>query len=142
MVENPLVHYPREEKFQEGTDRMSGHSGPLLNPFRGAVAVENGEGVIVSGRGIRSEKRLLHKTHGKLRKKMCCRKKWPDRFKRLLWTKKSGRPHEKVRNVQHKATRQLVNFCDMNGVSRLFTGYLSGVNKKRSGRKHSEPTSQ
>ena len=110
----------------------------------GAVVAENGEGLIVSGRGIRSEKRHLNKIHGKLQKKISRCKKSSKRFKRLVWAKKKAATYvkRKIRDMRHKATRQIVNFCEINNVSTLFVGNPSGVQKRRCGKKHNQRMSQ
>ena len=110
----------------------------------GAVVTENQDGLIVSGRGIRSQKRLLNKVSGSLQRKISKCKKGSRRFKRLVWAKKKAAASikRKIRDMRHKATRQIVNFCRIHNVSNLFVGNPSGVQKKCSGRKHNQRMSQ
>jgi putative transposase len=110
----------------------------------GAVVTSDGKGLIVSGRGIRAEKRLLNKTVGQLQKKIARCQKGSKRFKRIVWSKKRflARIKRKIRDIRHKATRQIANFCGINNVSSLFVGNPSGVQKRNSGKKHNQRMSQ
>ncbi|MBF8246691.1 MAG: hypothetical protein ISN64_01695 [Rickettsia sp.] len=47
-----------------------------------------------------------------------------------------------TRDLRHKTTRQIVNFCVLNGVNKIFVGNPTGIEKRDTGRKHNQRISQ
>lgn len=109
-----------------------------------AVTIENGKSLIVSGRGIRTIKRQRNKAFSRLaQKKERCS---PDsrRHKKLQRAKKKvgARAKRKIRDQRHKATTQVIEFCKKEGVTDLYVGDPSGVQKKNCGRHQNQRMSQ
>lgn len=109
-----------------------------------AVTTNTGKGLIVSGRGIRAEKQRASKMHGSLAAKMARCKKGSRRYRRLQKTRNTYavRSERRIRDLRHKGTRQVVDFCEHHGVSSLFIGDPDGVRRKRAGRHHNQRMSQ
>jgi putative transposase len=109
-----------------------------------AVTTNTGQGLIVSGRGIRSEKRRLNQMHGSLAAKMARCTKHSRRWKKLNRARNGYalRAERRIRDSRHKGTRQVIDFCQANGVSSLYVGNPDGVRKRRSGRHHNQRMSQ
>lgn len=103
-----------------------------------AVTTDTGLGLIVSGRGIRSLKRQRHKALGQIAKKRCRCQKYSRRWKKLQRARRkiSSRVERRVRDLRHKATRQVMQFCQDNQVGSLYVGNPHGVRNKKSGRHH------
>lgn len=108
------------------------------------VVTNTGEALIVSGRGVRSEKRRINKMHGKMAKKLSKCTKGSRRWKKLRRVRatQSGRIERRVRDMRHKATRQVIDFCVENKVGKLFIGNPDGVRRNACGRKHNQRMSQ
>ncbi|MBF8247068.1 MAG: transposase [Rickettsia sp.] len=102
----------------------------------GAVVVKNRESAIIFGRGIRNEKRELNKFLRIMSKKISRYKKHSKRFKKLKIAKNRYRNKlkRKIKDLRHKATRQIVNFCVLNGVNKIFV-WNSNRNRKEGYRK-------
>ena len=92
-----------------------------------AVVTNDGDALIVSGRGIRSLKRQHNKQLGEIQKKRSRCKKGSRR---------------RVRDLRHKGTRQVVTFCKAHEVESVFVGNPDGVRRKNSGRHHNQRMSQ
>lgn len=109
-----------------------------------AVTTNTGQGLIVSGRGIRAEKRRLNQMHGSLAMKMNLCTKGSRRWKKLNRTRNGYalRAERRIRDSRHKGTRAVIDFCQINGVSSLYIGNPDGVRNKRSGRHHNQRMSQ
>lgn len=114
-----------------------------------ALCAEDGEGLVISGREIRSIKRLRNKSLGKLAKALSKCKKGSRRFRKLCRTR--GRMKTKsdnqVRNLLHQATRKAINWCENKNVAELVIGNPAGVEKntrkkKRLSRKNRQKVSQ
>lgn len=105
-----------------------------------AVVTDAGKALVVSGRGIRSDKRLLSKQLGELARKRSRCKRGSCRWKRLQTArrKRSLLVRRRVRDKRHKATRQVINFCQAEGVGTLYIGDPRGVRNKDCGRYHNQ----
>ena len=105
-----------------------------------AVMASNGQSLVVSGREIRSQKRQINKAITKTSKRLQrCNpksKKWRkiQRAKRKL----IDRSKRRIRDLRHKATTKVIDFCQANNVSKVFVGNPDGVRKKNTGRKHNQ----
>lgn len=109
-----------------------------------AVTTSTGRGLIVSGRGIRAEKRRLNQMHGSIAAKMTRCIKGSRRWKKLSRARNGYalRAERRIRDLRHKGTRQVIDFCQHNGVSSLYIGNPDGVRNRRSGRHHNQRVSQ
>lgn len=109
-----------------------------------AVTTNDGHGLVVSGRGIRSEKRRLNKMHSQIAKLQSRCKKGSRRWKKLQRSRNDYalRSERRIRDLRHKGTRQVIEFCRAHGVSSLFIGNPEGVRQRRCGRKHNQRMSQ
>ncbi|MCB1075843.1 MAG: transposase [Simkania sp.] len=105
-----------------------------------AVMASNGQSLVVSGREIRAQKRQINKAITKTSKRLqrCNPKsrKWRkiQRAKRKL----IDRSKRRIRDLRHKATTKVVDFCKENNVSKVFVGNPDGVRSKNTGRKHNQ----
>jgi putative transposase len=104
-----------------------------------AVTTSTGKALIVTGRGIRSLKRQRSKQLGQLAKKQSRCTKHSRRWSRLQRVKNKicRRTERRVRDLQQKATRQVIDFCVEQGVGTLFIGNPHGVRNRNAGRRHS-----
>jgi putative transposase len=109
-----------------------------------AVTTSTGNGLIVSGRGIRAEKQRMNKMHGALAQKLSRCTKGSRRWKKLRKGRNTFalRSERRIRDLRHKGTRQVIDFCIANQVGELFIGNPNGVRRRRSGRKHNQRTAQ
>ena len=109
-----------------------------------AQATEGGAALIVSGRGIRSLKRLLSKQLGQIARKRSRCKKGSRRWRKLQRARArvSLRTERRVRDLRHKGTRQVIDFCVEEAVTDLFVGNPDGVRTRRAGRHHNQRMSQ
>ena len=109
-----------------------------------AVTTDTGEALIVSGRGQRSLKRRMNKMHGEISRLQSRCKKGSRRHKKLARArhKHAGRIDRQIRDLAHKGTRAVVDFCVEHRVGDVFIGDPHGVRKHRRGRKHNQRMSQ
>lgn len=105
-----------------------------------AVTTHTGAAMIVTGRGIRSLKHLRSKQLGKIAKKQARCQKYSRRWKKLqrAKSKQCRRAERRIRDLRHKATRQVIDFCTQQQVGSLFIGNPHGVRKKNCGRHHNQ----
>jgi putative transposase len=105
-----------------------------------AVSTNTGASLVVSGRGIRSLKRLRHQQLGKRAKKQARCQKYSRRWKKLQRAKNKmcSRLERRVRDMRHKATRQVIDFCVAQQVGSLFVGNPHGVRSRDCGRHHNQ----
>jgi putative transposase len=103
-----------------------------------AVTTNTGKALIVTGRGIRSLKRQRSRQLGQLARKQSRCKKHSRRWKKLQRTKHKicRRAERRVRDLRHKATGQVIDFCVKNQVGTLFIGNPHGVRNQNCGRHH------
>jgi len=108
-----------------------------------AVTTNTGKAMIVTGRGIRSLKRQRNQQLGKIAKKQTRCKKHSHRWKKLqrAKNKQCRRAERRIRDLRHKATRKVIDFCVEQNVGILFVGYRHGVREKNSGSHHNPPMS-
>jgi len=105
-----------------------------------AVTTNTGAALIVTGRGIRSLKRQRSKQLGLLAKKQSRCQKHSRRWKKLQRAKNKvcRRSERRIRDVRHKATRQVIDFCIERRVGTLFIGNPHGVRQQDRGRHHNQ----
>ena len=109
-----------------------------------AVVTNDGEAIVVSGRGIRSIKRLHSKQIGEIQKLRSRCRNGSRRWRKLgqARARRSLRHMRRVRDLRHKGTRQVIDFCKANGIEAIFIGNPDGVRRKDSGRHHNQRMSQ
>src|ERR1700730_11467487 len=112
----------------------------LLLDHLAAVTTTTGKAMMVTGRGIRSLKRQRHQQLGKIAKKQTRCKKYSHRWKKLqrAKNKQCRRAERRIRDLRHKATRKVIDFCVEHKVGSLFIGNPHGVRGKNSGRHHNQ----
>jgi putative transposase len=105
-----------------------------------AVTTTTGAAMIVTGRGIRSLKRQRSRKLGQLTKKQSRCTKHSRRWKKLQRAKNTvcRRGERRIRDLRHKATRQVIDFCVENKVGTLFIGNPQGVRQENRGRHHNQ----
>ena len=105
-----------------------------------AITTSTSHALIVTGRGIRSIKHQRNKQLGQLAKKQSRCKKYSHRWKKLqrAKNKQSRRAERRIRDLRHKATRQVIDFCVKNKVGTLFIGNPHGVRHQDKGRHHNQ----
>ena len=109
-----------------------------------AVVTNTGQALIVSGRGQRSLKRRMNQMHGQLARLQSRCKKGSRRWKKLARTRrqKAGRIDRRIRDLAHKGTRAVTDFCATNQVGAVFIGNPDGVRRHARGRKHNQRMAQ
>jgi len=109
-----------------------------------AATTTTGQGLIVSGRGIRSLKRRHNKSLGQLQRKQARCSKGSRRGRKLQRAKARlrTRTERQVRDQRHKATRKVVRFLQQEGVQTVFIGDPHGVRDQPCGRHHHQRMSQ
>ncbi|MHB1566548.1 MAG: RNA-guided endonuclease InsQ/TnpB family protein [Acidiferrobacter sp.] len=105
-----------------------------------AVATNDGDALMVSGRGIRSLKCQHSQQLGEIASKRSRGTKGSRRWRKLGHTraKLTLRTARRVRDLRHKGARQVVDFCKAHEVESVFVGNPEGVCRKNSGRHHNQ----
>lgn len=109
-----------------------------------AVTTNTGKALIVTGRGIRSLKRQRNKQLGQITRKQSRCAKYSRRWKKLQRAKNRmcKRSERRIRDLRHKGTRQVSDFCVQEGVGTLFIGNPHGVRTQNKGRHHNQRMAQ
>lgn len=109
-----------------------------------AVTTDTGAALIVSGRGQRSLKRRQNMMHGELARLQSRCVKGSRRWKKLARArhKHAGRLERQIRDLAHKGTRAVADFCAAHQVGEVFIGDPHGVRRRHSGRKHNQRMAQ
>jgi len=94
-----------------------------------AVVTEAGDTLVVSGRALRSVKQLRNKRHAALTSLISRCKPGSKRHRRLMKSKAkaSTRMYRQQRDLLHKASRQVVEFCQANDVKEIAVGDVRDV---------------
>lgn len=99
-----------------------------------AAVTEDGQGLVISGRKLRSIKRLRNKKIKELyRKTAGCKKgsrQWK-KYRRALRFVLS-KSERQIQDVLHKTTRAFVGWCVENSVRRVAVGDVEGIQRNRS----------
>src|SRR5260370_29471132 len=105
-----------------------------------AVTTNTSKAMIVTGRGIRSLKRQRTMRLRKITKKQAHCTKYSRRWKKLrrAQNKVCRRAERRIRDMRHKATRQVIDFCVEHEVGSLFIGNPHGVRNRDTGRHHNQ----
>ncbi len=121
-IDTRLVNPPRKQ-----TGQVAGVDLGEVNIA--AVATEAGDALVVSGRALRSVKRLRNKRHAALDSLISRCKPGSKRHRRLLKSKSraSAKMYRQQRDILHKASRQVVDFCQANDVKSIAVGDVRDV---------------
>ena len=94
-----------------------------------AVVTEEGDALVVSGRALRSVKRLRNKRHAALDSLISRCKPGSKRHRRLMKSKAraSAKMYRQQRDILHKASRQVVEFCRVNDVKEIAVGDVRDI---------------
>lgn len=94
-----------------------------------AAVTEEGEGLVISGRYLRSINRLRNKRLSAYQSLIDRCKDGSKRQRKLLKNKRkaSSKYERQQRDVLHKASHQLVNFCREQGVSQIAVGDVKDI---------------
>jgi len=94
-----------------------------------AAVTEDGEGVVISGRHLRSIHRLRNKRLAAYQSRIDRCKHGSKRKRKLLKNKRkaSAQYERQQRDILHKASRQLVNFCREQGVAQIAVGDVKDI---------------
>ena len=94
-----------------------------------AVVTEAGDALVVSGRALRSVKRLRNKRHAALDSLISRCKPGSKRHRRLLKSKAkaSAKMYRQQRDILHKASHQVVEFCQANNVKEIAVGDVRDI---------------
>ncbi len=124
-----------------GTARAAADLGQI---HQVAVTTDTGAALVVSGRGIRSQKRRLNQVLGEIARKRARCKKGSRRWRKLQCAraKVSARVERQVRDLRHKGTRKAIEFCEQHGVGSLYVGNPDGVRNRDAGRYHNQRMAQ
>ena len=109
-----------------------------------AITTNTGQALIVSGRGQRSLKRRMNQMHGQIARLQSRCKKGSRRWKKLARTRRrqAGRIDRQIRDLAHKGTRAVADFCADHQVGTVFIGDPHGVRRHAKGRKHNQRMAQ
>ena len=91
--------------------------------------MDTGETLIVSGRLLRSVKQLRNKKHADYKQRISRCKNGSKKHKRLKRSerKSSAKFTCQQRDILHKASRQIVDFCQEHSVAKLAIGDVRGI---------------
>src|SRR3972149_371602 len=121
-IDTGLVNPPPKESGQ-----MAGVDLGEVNIA--AVATEAGDALVVSGRALRSVKRLRNKRHAALDSLISRCKPGSKRHRRLVKSKSkaSAKMYRQQRDILHKASRQVVEFCQAHDVKEIAIGDVRDI---------------
>ncbi len=94
-----------------------------------AVVTEAGDALVVSGRALRSVKRLRNKRHATLTSLISRCQPGSKHHRRLMKSKAkaSAKMYRQQRDILHKASRQVVEFCRANDVKDVAIGDVRDI---------------
>ncbi len=127
----------------EQADKVPGHvhaTVDLGEIHLASVTTNTGKAMIVTGRAIRSLKRQRTKSLRSITKKQSRCTKQSRRWKKLQHAKNKQcrRAERRIRDMRHKATRQVIDFCVEQEVGTLFVGNPHGVRNRDHGHHHNQ----
>lgn len=134
------LHIKQEVTVEDKKETGNKATVDLGEIHHSAVTTNTGSSVIVSGRGIRSLKRQRNVVLGKLSRLQSKCTRGSKQWKKIQATKNKFclRIERQVRDMRHKATRLIIEFCKTHGVDTVFIGNPDGVRKKNCGRCHNQ----
>ena len=138
------LHIKQEVELEESFATNVKAAIDLGEIHHSALCTNTGQGLIVSGRGIRSLKRQRNMALAKLSGKQSKCTKYSKRWRKLQTAKNRFclRNERQIREYRHQATRQVVEFCKTHDVDTVFIGNPDGVRNKNCGRRHNQRMAQ
>jgi putative transposase len=132
-----VTYHSDEAQESPGNHRACIDLGEI---HQAAVSTDTGHAIVVSGRGIRTLKRQRSKALGEIAQKRSRCKKGSKRYRKLQKTRRkiSKRYRQRIRDLRHKGTRKVIDFCITQQVGSLFVGNPHGIREKKSNRKHNQ----
>lgn len=122
-------------------DRVAGVDLGIIHPY--AVAGSDGAALLVSGRAVRAEHFLHLKDVKQRRRTVAARAPQPGKRRSRRWRKflrrqrrVEGRHRRRVRQAQHEAARQVIDWAVEQRIGTLTVGDPRGVLAKDAGRWH------
>lgn len=102
-----------------------------------AAVAENSQGIIITGRKIRSIKRLRNKKIAELQKKMSKCKEGSKQWKRYYRAKRYiiAKSEDQLKDALHKTTKNFVDWCIEQEIKEVVVGKVEGVQRNTSARK-------
>ena len=102
-----------------------------------ASVCENNQGIIITGRKLRSIKRLRNKKLAQLQRKMSKCKKYSNQWKKYNRAKQFilSKSEKQLQDALHKTTKNFVDWCALQQVKQVVIGKVEGVQRHRSHRK-------
>lgn len=111
-----------------------------LGEIHSITSIDNhGNGIIITGRKIRSIQRLRNKELGKLDQRMSKCTKGSRQYKRYMWarTKLREKFNNQIKDCVHKTTKLYLDYCLKNNINTVYYGDLDnctrGTKKKKDG---------
>ncbi len=106
-----------------------------------AAVEEAGEGIIITGRQLRSNKRLRNKKYKEIAKKQARAKKGSRRWKKLQRAKRkiNSKIDAQQTDILHKISRQFVDWAEENRLTTVVVGDVEGVQRNTSAKNKSNP---
>jgi putative transposase len=138
------LHVSVHAEVEESAPGNSKAAVDLGEIHQAAVAADTGKSLIVSGKGIRSLKRQHNMALGQIAKKRSRCKKGSRRWRKLqrARVKVSTRTERRIRDLRHKGTCKVIQFCKQQGVEFLYVGNPDWVRAKSYGRHHNQRMAQ
>jgi putative transposase len=126
------------------TDKPVQATADLGEIHQVALTTTTGKGLIVTGRGMRTLKRHFNQMLRQISRLQARCPKGSKRWRRLQYAKEReiGKSKRRVRDLRHKGTRHVVNFCRAERVQTLYVGDPHGVRGENKGRHHNQRMSQ
>lgn len=121
------AEYTTVEPLQNGL--LAGGDIGEIHPI--ALCTEDGAGLVVSGREVRSIKRWRNKRLGVFAAALSLCTKDSRKWRKLIRAKgrMKAKAENQICNHLHHATRKAINWCEEKGVSELILGNPAGVEK-------------
>ena len=134
-------------EFPEKPLRISGLRAGIdigeIHPI--AICAENGDGLVISGRLIRSIKQWRNKSLAKLNRAISRCKKGSRQWKRYVRAKGKliSKTENQIKDLLHKATRKAIDWATAKGICEIVIGNPVGVEKNtRKNRRLSHKSAQ
>ncbi|MFL6057195.1 MAG: RNA-guided endonuclease InsQ/TnpB family protein [Actinoallomurus sp.] len=140
-AEVPVAVYPPGSEPDPG--RVAGVDPGVIHPY--AVAGPDGEGLLVSGRAMRAEAHLHLKDAKDRRRKVARRAPKPGQAGSRRWRKYRARQRKlqarhkrRIKQAQHEAAKQVVQWAVQRRIGTLRIGDPRGVLELKAGRRHNQ----
>lgn len=136
------VMFPCEPPAEQPGDQ---HAAVDLGEIHlAAVTTSDSAALVVSGRGIRTLKRSRHVVQRRISLRLARCQRGSKRWKRLVRARHRHNAcvARRVRDLRHKATRAVVEFCAAHGVGKVYIGNPRGVRRHWRGKRQNQRMGQ